>query len=415
MGKEVVLRNTSEKFAYLRETLNITTKDLAGDKVTEKFIRMVERQKRNMSKDTAIEVMRNVIDFANEKGIDLDLDEEYLARSKEDDLCEICDKLENIMENRDIFNKIIEYAEENNYPWAKIVATKKIGNLFFINGEFNKAYETYIKCLEMIDSLHSNRHKENIYLCIGSVKLKNVQYEEALVYYEEALNYCYMNNRFNVKSRIEYNIALTLNNLGDFHKSIKVVNNSLSYNMEKSVYFKMQILNVSNYINLSLLGQATDICKKILAYKEIKDITKSIAYGNIAVCYMEKGDYENSNRYFDLAIEVAKFVPNVKYKIVLDKAYMKKKFGRYEEAKKLFLDGMELSEDSNDYEYKFKYLQELYLLEEKSKNIKSQKDIARSILSLAREFELQEQMLWARKKLIDIAIKENDLSILKEA
>ncbi len=414
MGKEVVLRNTSEKFAYLRETLNITTKDLAGNKVTEKFIRMVERQKRNMSKDTAIEVMRNVIDFANEKGIDLDLDEEYLARSKEDDLCEICDKLENTIENRDIFNKIIEYAEENNYPWAKIIATKKIGNMVFINGEFNKAYEVYLSCLNMIDKLKSNRYKDHIYTNIGNVKLNIAKYEEALVYYEEALNYCYINNCFKIKNNIEYNLASTLYNLNNFDRSMKISEEVLSQNIDGSLYLKFQILRCANYMKNNYIEDALLLYKEICK-NDLNDNLSAAVYNNIALCYMHKNKYEESKKYFDLSLRFAKCIPEMTYKIILDMATMNKKVGDYLEAKKLFKKGIELSKNTENYIYRIGCLKELYFLEEMQKNNKQMRDLVLQILDIAKNVKLDEEIIWARKKLIDIAMKENDLSILKEA
>jgi len=188
MNKSIELMDTREKLMYLRKTLKTTQRALAGDTLTKEFISMVEGGKRNMSREVAITVMKNALNLANEKGIDLGLDEEYLTRSKEDDLCEICDKLDNTLENMDNFNKIIEYAEENNYPWAKIMATKKIGNALFVNREFNKAYSAYLSCLSMIDRLNSNKYKEFIYICIGNIKTEMTQYDEGLIYYEEALN-----------------------------------------------------------------------------------------------------------------------------------------------------------------------------------------------------------------------------------
>ena len=411
----IELMDTREKLIYLRKTLKTTQRALAGDTLTKEFISMVEGGKRNMSREVAITVMKNALNLANEKGIDLGLDEEYLTRSKEDDLCEICDKLDNTMDNMDNFNKIIEYAEENNYQWAKIMATKKIGNVFFVNKQVSKAYEKYISCINMIDKLNSNRYKECVYNCLGSTKFEMLQYEEALIYYEEALNYCYINNRFSTKSNIQYNLAMAYHNLGELDKALNNIEMSLKGDVDEILYVKLNLLRGNVYRELNSFEKALGIYAETLKHNNLENNFKAIAYDNMALCFMEKGQYNSSKKYFNMALNVAQMFPHMAYKIMVDMSDMNEKIGDYQEARNLLIRGMSLIGDIEDYKYRLIYLRQLYLLEEKSKNIKGQKDIAISMLSLARKFELQEQMLWARKKLIDIAIKENDLSILKEA
>ncbi len=414
MNQSIELMDTREKLIYLRRTLKTTQRALAGDTLTKEFISMVEGGKRNMSREVAITVMKNALNLANEKGVDLGLDEEYLTRSKEDDLCEICNKLDNTMENMENFNKIIEYAEENNYPWAKIVATKKIGNAYFRDENLNEAYKKYIQCLELIDVFKSNKFKEKIYNCIGSIKLKKLQYEEALIYYEEALNYCYINNTFTIKNSIQYNLAAVLHNIKDFDKSIKVIEEALSNNIGEALYIKLQILKGGNYMETNSIEEALNIYNTI-SKSNLSDRLMGIVYNNIALCYMNKGQYYESGRYFDLALNITKAIPKMKCKVMLSKATMNREIGKIQEARKILKEGIELINITKDYEYKFKYLNELYLLEERDKNTENMKKIVLEILKFAQYGKLNEEMVWARKKLIDIAMKENDLSILKEA
>ena len=411
MNKSIELMDKREKLIYLRKTLKTTQRALAGDTLTKEFISMVEGGKRNMSREVAITVMKNALNLANEKGIDLGLDEEYLTRSKEDDLCEICDKLDNTMENMDNFNKIIEYAEENNYPWAKIMATKKVGNVYFINKNLNEAYKKYMECLEFIDAFKSNKFKQNVYNCIGNIKFYSVQYEEAMVYYEEALNYCFLNNNFSIRNNIEYNLALTYFNLNDYNKCFKKIEEVLKRSMAKGLHLKFKLLQGSVYMELGLFKQALNLYEGISKYSLLNNETKGIVYNNIALCYMYNTQYDDARKYFNLASDATKLIPYMSHKIIWDKARLEQILGQYEEAKKLFLQGMMLSEKVNDYKYKLRYLENLYLLE--GTNTKELREILHKILNVSKQLNLQNKMIWARKKLIDIAIKENDLSILK--
>ena len=415
MNKSIELMDTREKLIYLRRTLKTTQRALAGDTLTKEFISMVEGGKRNMSREVAIMVMKNALNLANEKGIDIGLDEEYLTRSKEDDLCEICNRLDNTIVNMEIFNKIIEYAEENNYPWTEIMATKKIGNALFVNREFNKAYSVYLSCLSMIDRMNSNKYKEHIYTCIGNIKAEMTQYDEALIYYEEALNYCYKSNKLTVKNNIMYNIALILNNSGNYYESLKRIEEVLGENLPSELKTKFEVLKACNYKDLNLIDEALNMYEGILKDKETNEKFKSIIYSNMAGCYVNKGQYEKFSEYFDLAIKTDMSRPKEDYKFFMNKIEMNRKLGRYREAKKLIFQGMKLSEVIDDYKYKLRYLDELYLVEEREKKIEGMKKALYEILNICKTMNLNEKSIWARKKLIDIAIKENDLSILKEA
>lgn len=411
MGK-IELKSRSEKLIYVRQILNVTQKDLAGETLTREFISMVESEKRNMSKDVAITIMKNAINYAKERGIPLDLDEEFIARTKEEDLCKLCDELPNTTENMAFCDEIMAYAEENDYLWAKIMVTKKIGNILFVNKEISKAYEKYILCLNMIDRLNSNKMKENIYNCIGSVKLQMTQYDEALTYYNEAINYCYINNKFQIKNSIEYNLSWVYYNLNDFNKSLNKINDALLEDLNKALYFKFKLLEGANYIELDRVDDALNIYEIMLKDDKINDRSKSLLYSNIALCYMHKEDYDKADKYLDLGMVSAKFVPNLIYKILLDKGELNKKLGKYKEAKKVLIEGMKLMENVEDYEYQLKYLRELYYIEECEENYDEMINIVKKVLDISKNNELKDEIIWSIKAFVGIAKNTRDLTIL---
>lgn len=409
---KIELKSRNEKLTYIRQILNITQKELAGENLTREFISMIEGAKRNMSRDVAVTIMKNAINYAKDKGIPLDLDEEFIARTEEEDLCKLCDELQNTMETMDFCNEIMDYAEKNNFPWAKIIATKKIGNIFFINKEVDKAYEKYISCLNMIDRLNSNKLKENIYNSIGNVKLKRMQYEEALIYYKEALSYCYINQKFTIKNIINYNIASVYHNLGDFNKSLQIIEEMLKEDLEKPLIIKCIILKASNYRKLHLLQEALNIYKELLNDGFISNEFKGMIYNNMALSYMDNKDYENSNKYFDLALVSAKFNPDTIYKTTINRGHMYIKCGQYEKAKKVLNEGMTFSKVEEDYEYEMKYLKELYSLAQAEKNSEEMIKIAEKILKLARKNNIKDEVIWATNNLVEIARHKKDINIL---
>lgn len=409
---KIELKSRSEKLTYIRQILNITQKELAGENLTREFISMIEGAKRNMSRDVAVTIMKNAINYAKDKGIPLDLDEEFIARTEEEDLCKLCDELQNTMETMDFCNEIMDYAEKNNFPWAKIIATKKIGNIFFINKEVDKAYEKYISCLNMIDRLNSNKLKEVIYTSIGNVKLKRMQYEEALIYYKEALSYCYINDNVNVKNNINYNIASVYHNLGDFNKSLKIIEEMLNEDLEKPLVIKCTFVMANNYKEMNLVSKALIIYEELLNDDLTSNDFKSMIYNNMALSYMDNNDYENSNKYFDLALVSAKFNPTIIYKFIVGRGHMYIKFGQYKEARKVLNEGVDFSKIEEDYEYEIKYLKELYSLAQAEKNNQEMIKIAEKILKLARKNNIKDEVIWATNSLIEIARHKKDINIL---
>ncbi len=411
MGK-IELKSRSEKLIYVRQILNVTQKDLAGETLTREFISMVESEKRNMSKDVAITIMKNAINYAKERGIPLDLDEEFIARTKEEDLCKLCDELLNTTENMAFCDEIMAYAEENDYPWAKIMVTKKIGNILFVNKEISKAYEKYILCLNMIDRLNSNKYKEIIYVCIGNVKSERTQYEEALTYFKEALNYCYINGVLNIRINIEYNIALTLHNLGEFDKSLRKIDDILEEKLGKTLYLKFQLLKGSNYMELNQLDSALNIYRGILNNSEVDESFKSLIYNNIALCYMDKGEYADSNKYFELAMISAKFVPNATYRILIEKGELNKRLGKYKEAKKIFNEGMKLMKGIEDYKYELKYIKQLYSIAVYEDDCQEMVRLIMEFSNIAKDNELKDEIIWSITSLVKMAKDKRDLTIL---
>lgn len=57
-GAEVEFLTQGEKLKRLRTELNLRQKDLADENITREFISMVEKDKRNFSKQNAISIMK---------------------------------------------------------------------------------------------------------------------------------------------------------------------------------------------------------------------------------------------------------------------------------------------------------------------------------------------------------------------
>lgn len=412
---EIRLKNRNEKLIEIRRILNATQKDMANNGLTREYISMIESGKRNLSREAAILVMKNALDYARERNIDLNLDEEFIARTEEEDLCKICEGISETIENLQSCNEIVRFAHDNNFKLAEINGLKKVANILLIDKQYKEAFKEYTLCLNKIDEINSNILKENIYNCIGIVKMELTQYEEALIYYKEALNYCYINNKFDIKSKVIYNLALTYHNIGKYEKSLEYIENILKEKLENRLYVKFRILQGLNYHNMKRLDEAIEIYLDTIKHKDIDINSKIKVYNNIAMCYMNKGNLDTSLIYSDLALKSSANIPDLLNKTLQNRGKINKQMGRYEEAKKYFYEGLKISEEIMDYEYQLKSLKEIHSIADKQEDSEEGLKAVTKILDIAKANNLKADMAWALDVIINYAITCNDINILKIA
>ncbi|MCI6275494.1 MAG: tetratricopeptide repeat protein [Clostridium sp.] len=411
---DINLMTNQEKLIFIRTFLKARQKDLARNDITREFISMVESGKRNMSRDVAIDIMRNAIEFAKEKEIELNYDEEFIARNNEEDLCVLCESLPNNEESFEKCDYISALGKEKNMQWPEVYATKKKGNIYVVNQEYDKAERVYRKCLNLIDRIGSNALKQEIYNNLGLIKDRCLQYYDAVVYYQEALNYCYINNEFTIKDKINYNIGLTYYNMEDYEKSLDTLQRLLYDEVEKSsYYYKSKMIQGVIFYKLKKTPEALETLSNLIQVENIDNESLIRAYNNIALCYIDKEEYSKAEKFFDKAIEIADKVKLTKHEILGDKGNLYFEVKRYDEAIGVLKESVEISEEIGNYKYQLEGLKLLYKIYFEEKDESEQEKILIRILSVANDTGSKDEIIWSMKRLIDLAVKQKDLNKVK--
>lgn len=411
---DINLMTNQEKLIFIRTFLKARQKDLARNDITREFISMVESGKRNMSRDVAIDIMRNAIEFAKEKEIELNYDEEFIARNNEEDLCVLCESLPNNEESFEKCDYISALGKEKNMQWPEVYATKKKGNIYVVNQEYDKAERVYRKCLNLIDRIGSNALKQEIYNNLGLIKHSCLQYYDALVYYQEALNYCYINNEFTIKDKINYNIGLTYYNISDYEKALDTLQRLLGDKGEKSsYYYKSKMIQGVILYKLKRISEALETLSNLIGMENIDNGSLIRAYNNIALCYIDEYEYDKAEKFFDKAIEIADKVKIPKHEILGDKGNFYFEVKRYDEAIGVLKESVDISEEIGNYKYQLEGLKLLYKIYFEEKDESEQEKILIRILSVANDTGSKDEIIWSMKRLMDLAVKQKDLNKVK--
>ena len=88
--------------------------------------------------------------------------------------------------------------------------------------------------------------------------------------------------------------------------------------------------------------------------------------------------------------------------------------GMYKEAEELLFDSMQLSEKFEDFYYSIDIAKVLYNLYNTKGENEKKKEIALAILDFSNHNNINEANMWSVDKLLEIAIENNDLELVKE-
>jgi len=249
-GAEVEFLTQGEKLKRLRIQLNLRQKDLADENITREFISMVEKDKRNFSKQNAISIMKNILSKAEEKGIVLNLDEEYIYRDIKQDVQKYCLQQVENKATKEECEKLLDMAEKYDLPYAKVKILKRMGKILLYDQEPVQAFISYSKAMEILNTNNFIEEKAAIFNNMGVCKLKLIQYEEAALYFNNSLIICVIVNDFKIYNRVLFNLILTYDNLRRIDETLKIIeecNERIDKVEENLIYIKVKVMEANCY------------------------------------------------------------------------------------------------------------------------------------------------------------------------
>lgn len=266
-----------EKIKRRRKELNMTLKDLAGDRITPGQISLVESGKSNPS-----------MDLLEYLAVSLNTSIEYLMESEETQAEKICTYFENIAEsyiiNEDLnqgekyIEKALYYAEKYNLEYRKAKNLYLRGIIYMAKNEHALAQQFFLSANVIF--IKNNNYDETIktFVNLGKITMELKAYHSSCSYFQQAENVYSDNDIGNdfLLGQIYYYIAC--------------------------VYFKLE--NVDKAINYSYLAK-----EKFRQMDNKKEYAKALLL--LSEEYNKKGDVDNAIKYSKKTLNVYKEIDDL--------------------------------------------------------------------------------------------------------
>lgn len=265
-----------EKIKRRRKELDMTLKDLAGDRITPGQISLVESGKSNPSMD----LLEYLADSLN-------ISIEYLMESEETQAEKICTYFENIAESHILNNELnlgeqyienaLFYAEKYGLEFRKARNIYLRGKIYTLKGDLGLAQQFFLSANVIF--IKENRFEEIIstFLKLGTITFAMQAYHSACSYFHQAEKVyedSEIGNDF-IIGQIYYYIASTYYKLEQLDKAINysyLANSKFEKINNKKEYAKSLLLLSQEYSKKGEMDTAIKYSQQTLKlFKEIDD------------------------------------------------------------------------------------------------------------------------------------------------
>lgn len=299
-----------EKIKRRRKELNMTLKELAGDRITPGQISLVESGKSNPSMDL-LEYLATALQTSVE----------YLMESEETQAEKNCLYFENIAEsyilNKDVFQgeqyieKALYYAEKYNLEYRKARNLYLRASIHMEKKEYALAEQYFLSANVIF--IKNNIYEEivNTFLNLGKITYKVKAYHSANSYLQQAEK-VYLDNEMGndaILGEIYYYIASVYFKLDNLDKAINysyLTKEKFNQLDNKREYAKALLLITQQYNKKGDLHNAIKYSKRTLkVFKELNDsIQLSNIENNLGKLFYEFNNLEESFKHYNKSKEI---------------------------------------------------------------------------------------------------------------
>ncbi|MBA5851278.1 helix-turn-helix transcriptional regulator [Clostridium sp. cel8] len=338
-----------EKIKRKRKEMNMTLKDVAGDRITPGQISLVESGKSNPSMD--------LLEYLAKE---LNTSVEYLMESEEsqaEKFCTYCENLaesyiisDNLIRAKEYIEKAFYYADKYNLEYKKAKNLYLRGKICMIKEEYSESQQFFLSANVIF--IKNNNYEEIIkcFMNLGYATIKLKSYNSAMSYFRQA--------------EIVYNN----NNIGDDLLIGKI------YYYIAFVYFELD--DMKNAMDYSYLAK-----EKFMKVEDNNKYAKTLLL--IAEEYNKKGDFDNAIKYSKKTLDVYKSIADI-VNIAKIENNMGNLFSKFDNMEESFLHLNKSKELRNkikdpDIIYTLKSICENYM---KIKDIKGARDTLKEMFSI---------------------------------
>jgi tetratricopeptide (TPR) repeat protein len=306
----MIVLTLGEKIKNKRNEMNMTLKDLAGDRITQGQISLVESGKSNPSID--------LLEYIAEK---LNTDLEYFLESEEKQAARICEFYVNIAEaslnsghlqkTREAIEKGKYYSDKYKMPYFRGILDMIFAEMKYSGEEYEEA-ERYCLTANIIFLRNDNlEYTLKSFILLGHIAYGMGNINTALNYFIQCDEIIQENNYVGefFRAMVFYNIALCYNKIGDMIHSIdyamfarerlEVLNNRKEY----ANTLMLIGVSYSEENNIKEALKYTSEAKKI--YGELSDIHEmSDIETNLGVIFDHNDNMDEAFVHFDNALKL---------------------------------------------------------------------------------------------------------------
>ncbi|GAA0181200.1 helix-turn-helix transcriptional regulator [Clostridium sediminicola] len=299
-----------EKIKRRRKELNMTLKDLAGDRITPGQISLVESGKSNPSMDL-LEYLADILNVSIE----------YLMETEESQAEKICGYFENIADSHILtrnFDLAEQYIESSLFYADKYILEYKKARALYLKGKIELLRDNHAQAQQLFLSANVIFIKYNFfedivkaYIKLGRITLDMKAYHSACSYFKQAEN-VYLDNHLThdlTIGQIYYYIAVTYFKLDDVEKSVNysfLAKQKFEQVGNKKEYAKSLLLLAESSNKNGNIDEAVEYSNKALKiFREVDDLLYvSEIENSLGKLFYEFDNVEESFIHYKVAAKI---------------------------------------------------------------------------------------------------------------
>ncbi|MPM64375.1 hypothetical protein SDC9_111261 [bioreactor metagenome] len=323
-------------------------------------------------------------------------------------------KMENNPTEEDV-NSVIEIGSKYGLKEEEANAYKVLGDIKYESYQFLDAFIAYSNSLEIYKEIKNIDKQCYLNNRLGMCKLRELDYVEALLYFNRANHYAVEFKDKVVEINSIFNIALTYKKMGKVEEALKYIDiyiskisdfSDYSERCPQVIFLKANCLNEKGYIEESILV----LTETLNNFTDLKEEIKGTIYNNLGSFYLDLGDYDNSliafNKSESIRVEHDEALLS---HTIINKAelYIEKEL--YTEATLLLKMGCDIAKKYNENYYLIEGYYLLIDVYEKLCKLQEAEELYHKIIEIADTKYNSSQLLKAYLKLIELYISQNKL------
>lgn len=363
--------STGEKIKKLRLDIGLNQEDLTNDEITRSLISMIENNKRKLTYKTASVIAAILNQYYQNLGKEitpdylLETESQQAERLIKERLNEMKQLLEHPVPGNEsameaTLEGLIDFAKEWQLEAMEAELLAARGRLYYSTNRYNECLNPFFKALEYYVRVGEYGRISACYNFIGMAYYQLMLYGQAINYYqqsEEVLSRYAPEELERVKTHMIHNKILCYQKLKQYDMVLKeiAVYKALE-NCPKEQQLSVLLIEGNTYRDLGNLEKAIKIYDRLITkhQKHLGDM-RLLVYSNYAHALHRKGDYGESLKYIEIALQYKdESRPMDTVDLLLDSAQIHLSLGALVEAQQYANQAVLMAEQVNNIHLRIK-------------------------------------------------------------